>query len=196
MKVPDIRTKRYHGTPHVTREKYVITEVIVLPKLCKGNRAKCKLVNLGKGYIVLSFYYSFNFSLNLIYIKTYSYFFKYGSRVHPRIIKSDSLGVGPRHPCICLYFCCLSSPGDSNVLPGLRTPTGLRGLLLHSDILWTSAPQGEWHGLQSRPQTAAAAPGNLLEMEILGPHPDLVNQTLQVRAICILTSLQVGHYAH
>lgn len=52
-------------------------------------------------------------------------------------------GVGPRCPCICFYFCCLSSSGNSKVFPGLRTPTGLRELL-SSDILWTSAQQSQF----------------------------------------------------
>lgn len=28
----------------------------------------------------------------------------YGSRSHPRPLQPDSLGEGPKHPCVCFYF--------------------------------------------------------------------------------------------
>lgn len=76
MKTTNIRTKRHHVPPHATQQEKCVTEVIFLPKMCKGNEAKCEqLMKLGKGYIG-SFYCSFNFSVSSIYMKTYR-FFKY-----------------------------------------------------------------------------------------------------------------------
>jgi len=86
----------------------------------------------------------------------------------PHTSELGMLGIGP----------CKSPPGDCNVLPGLGTPTGQRGHL-QTDLLWTSAHQGEqstsvW--LARKPPASGSITWSWLEMHILGPQSHLRNQ--------------------
>lgn len=40
-------------------------------------------------------------------------------------MSSESLGLGPGHPCLCFFvlFCFVSSPGDSHIQPSPRVTT-------------------------------------------------------------------------